>query len=103
MIPYSEIAAELKRRGVKKAALQFPEGLKRFAPELVSVLRKEGITSIISGDPCWGACDLSLDAASDADILVHIGHTPVTDEKMSSTSPTAKISTAPFLKKPLQC
>ena len=81
MIPYSEIAAELKRRGVKKAALQFPEGLKRFAPELVSVLRKEGITSIISGDPCWGACDLSLDAASDADILVHIGHTPVTDEK----------------------
>lgn len=81
MIPYSEIAAELKRRGVKKAALQLPEGLKRFAPELVSVLRKEGITSIISGDPCWGACDLSLDAASDADILLHIGHTPVTDEK----------------------
>lgn len=81
MIPYTEIVDELKRRGVTRAALQVPEGLKRYVPELVAVLKKEGISSIVSGDPCWGACDLATDAAAGCDILVHIGHTPVTPEK----------------------
>ncbi|HJJ36101.1 MAG TPA: diphthamide biosynthesis enzyme Dph2 [Methanocorpusculum sp.] len=81
MIPYTEIVDELKRRGVSRAALQVPEGLKRFVPELVSVLKKEGISAIVSGDPCWGACDLATDAAAGCDILVHIGHTPVTPEQ----------------------
>lgn len=81
MIPYLEILDELKQRHVKKVALQVPEGLKREIPELVQILRKEGISSVISGDPCWGACDLSHDAAEGCDILVHIGHTPVTQEQ----------------------
>ncbi len=81
MIPYTEIIDGLKRRNVRKAAVQVPEGLKRYVPELVSILKKEGISTVISGDPCWGACDLSLDAADGCDILVHIGHTSVTPEK----------------------
>ena len=37
---------------------------------------------IVSGDPCYGACDLALDtlACGDADALVHFGHAPV-DER----------------------
>ena len=81
MIPYSEIADELKKRGIQKTAVQLPEGLKRFAPALCRVLKENGISCIISGDPCWGACDLSLDAAAEAGFLVHIGHTPVTEEE----------------------
>ncbi|HJJ84142.1 MAG TPA: diphthamide synthesis protein, partial [Methanocorpusculum sp.] len=81
MIPADEILSELKNRGVKKAAVQLPEGLKRHAPKLCSLLSKNGIEVIISGDPCWGACDLALDAAEDAEVLVHVGHTPVSPEE----------------------
>ena len=36
---------------------------------------------IISGDPCYGACDLALDTVTEgkADVLVHFGHAPVDD------------------------
>ena len=81
MIPADEILSELTSRGVKKAAIQLPEGLKRHAPKLCSLLSKNGIETIISGDPCWGACDLALDAAEDAEVLVHVGHTPVSTEE----------------------
>jgi len=81
VIPYTEILNEIQKRGCKKVAIQLPEGLKRFAPEISVTLRKNGIESIISGDPCWGACDLSLDAAEGTDCLIHIGHTPVTPQE----------------------
>jgi len=81
VIPYTEILSEIKKRNCKKVAIQLPEGLKRFAPELTAELRKNGIEVIVSGDPCWGACDLALDAAEDADCLIHLGHTPVTPQK----------------------
>ena len=81
MIPYTQILEELQKRNCRKAAIQLPEGLKRFAPEISATLKKEGIETIIAGDPCWGACDLALDAKGDADCLVHIGHTPVTKEE----------------------
>ncbi len=35
---------------------------------------------IISGDPCYGACDLALDTLALADVLVHFGHLPVDDQ-----------------------
>lgn len=74
------ILAVLKERGVRKIALQFPEGLKRKAPEISCALKKEGYDVVISGDPCWGACDLDLELLENSDILVHIGHAPV-DER----------------------
>ncbi|HJJ54512.1 MAG TPA: diphthamide biosynthesis enzyme Dph2 [Methanocorpusculum sp.] len=80
MMPTTEIVDELKRWNVTRVALQVPEGLKRSVPDLVFALKKEGIAAIVSGDPCWGACDLATDAAAGCDILVHIGHTPVTPE-----------------------
>lgn len=73
----SELAEELKRRGARRVALQFPEGLKRKAAGYAAALREAGFDVIVSGDPCYGACDLALDTLHHADVLVHVGHTPV--------------------------
>lgn len=73
----SDLVRQLKDRGAKTVALQFPAGLKRKAAEYADTLRGEGFGVIISGDPCYGACDLALDTLDFADVLVHIGHVPV--------------------------
>lgn len=52
---------------------------KRILPGLATSLREEGFEVIISGDPCYGACDADLHARDNAEVLVHIGHTPVDD------------------------
>lgn len=58
-------------------ALQFPAGLKRRAAEIAGALRAAGFGVIVSGDPCYGACDLALETLDHADVLVHLGHAPV--------------------------
>ena len=73
----SDIITTLKKRGAKKVALQFPEGLKRRAAGIAAGLEAAGFDVIISGDPCYGACDLALDTLAGADVLVHFGHAPV--------------------------
>lgn len=73
----SDLIEELKDRGAKTVALQFPAGLKRKAAEYSNALQEAGFSVIISGDPCYGACDLALDTLDHADVLVHFGHTPV--------------------------
>lgn len=80
MIPVSDLITRLHQRDAQIIALQAPEGLKRKLPNLAEDLRKAGFSVIISGDPCYGACDLSLDLLHFADILVHIGHAPVDDQ-----------------------
>jgi 2-(3-amino-3-carboxypropyl)histidine synthase len=73
----SDLVRQLRERGAGKVALQFPAGLKRRAAEYAGALREEGFDVIISGDPCYGACDLALGTLDYADVLVHIGHAPV--------------------------
>ncbi len=75
----SELLPELKKRGARRVALQFPEGLKRKAAGYAAALREAGFDVVVSGNPCYGACDLALDTLEDADVLVHVGHTPVDD------------------------
>lgn len=76
----SELIGILRKRGAKTVALQFPEGLKRKAGAYARELREAGFSIIISGDPCYGACDLALDTLAVADVLVHFGHAPVNDQ-----------------------
>ena len=73
----SDLIGKLKKRGAKTVALQFPEGLKRQSAGISSSLKEAGFSVIISGDPCYGACDLALDMLEYADVLVHFGHAPV--------------------------
>ncbi|KAF1073495.1 diphthamide biosynthesis enzyme Dph2 [Methanogenium sp. MK-MG] len=75
----SETWERLRSSGARTVALQFPEGLKRWAPETAAALKEAGYAVIISGDPCYGACDLATDALALADILIHFGHAPVED------------------------
>jgi len=73
----SDIITRLRERGAVSVALQFPAGLKRKAAEIADALSDKGFSVIVSGDPCYGACDLSLDLLDYADVLVHFGHTPL--------------------------
>jgi 2-(3-amino-3-carboxypropyl)histidine synthase len=73
----SDLVRRLRERGAQSVALQFPAGLKRRAAEYTAALRSAGFDVIVSGDPCYGACDLALDTLASADVLVHVGHAPV--------------------------
>ena len=73
----SELIEQLKRKGAKRVVLQFPEGLKRQSATVAAALKDAGFEVILSGDPCYGACDLALDTLTYADVLVHFGHAPV--------------------------
>jgi 2-(3-amino-3-carboxypropyl)histidine synthase len=79
----------LKERGVRRVALQFPEGLKRRAPRIAAELAAGGFEVVISGDPCYGACDLALDTLTFADVLVHFGHAPVDEHPEVIFEPVA--------------
>ena len=79
----AKIIEEIRRRGSKRILLQMPEGLKPIGFKLGKLLEKEvGVEVFVSGDPCYGACDLALDpkAHVHADLLVHIGHAEIPGE-----------------------
>lgn len=76
----SDLIDRLKKRGAQKVALQFPEGLKRHSAEVVAALKDAGFDVMVSGDPCYGACDLALETLRCADVLVHFGHAPVDEQ-----------------------
>ena len=72
-----KLVAEIMGRGARRILLQLQDGLKAEGPGLANLVRaKTGAEVFVSATPAWGACDLSLDAASrlKADLLVHYGH-----------------------------
>ena len=84
-----KILHEIKRLGLKRVLLQFPEGLKPLGFELAQLIEQQTDAEVfLSGDPCYGACDLSLSPARllGTDLLIHIGHAEIpgefTDEKV---------------------
>ncbi len=68
---------EIKKHRAKRVLLQLPNGLKPEGPRLAAAIERTGATAIISGDPCYGACDIALSEAQDLDVdlIVHYGHT----------------------------
>jgi len=65
----------IKDRNCKTVGLQFPEGLKRRAPGIAGdIEEKTGAHVIISGNPCFGACDIDTILAGRVDALFHFGH-----------------------------
>jgi len=56
--------------------LQFPEGLKRYGPHVAKRIKQHtDVAVLLSGDPCYGACDLDCDG--EVDLLVHFGHAEI--------------------------
>jgi 2-(3-amino-3-carboxypropyl)histidine synthase len=74
-------AFEIIRRSCAcRVGLQVPEGLKRAAPNIAKQIKeKTGAEAIISGDPCYGACDIDLALCQEADIMLHLGHAELRD------------------------
>lgn len=71
----------IRRSGAYRVGLQVPEGLKRAAPSIAKQIReKTGAEVIISGDPCYGACDIDMTLCQEVDILLHLGHAQLGDE-----------------------
>ena len=74
------VAEEILKKNAKRVLLQFPEGLReqtlRVVRELSSRVEAE---FFVSGDPCYGACDLPLWQANSlcVDLVVHYGHSPM--------------------------
>lgn len=71
------VAGEIRARGARKVLLQLPDGLRPMAFEIAEGLRREtGAEMLLSGDSCYGACDIASRQAEaiGADLIVHYGH-----------------------------
>lgn len=65
----------IKDKNCKTVGLQFPEGLKRQSINIArKIEEKTGACVIISGNPCFGACDIDILLAGKVDTLFHFGH-----------------------------
>ena len=73
-----KVIARIKAVDARNVGLQFPEGLKMQAVAIAREIEdKTDATVIISGDPCFGACDVSdRKMKGIVDFIVHYGHTP---------------------------
>jgi 2-(3-amino-3-carboxypropyl)histidine synthase len=76
MLETSSVLTKLKRLKAKKVFIQVPEGLKMMVLDFSKSLEKSGLTTYISVDPCFGACDLKDREAKalGCDAFLHIGH-----------------------------
>ncbi len=72
-IPYEEL------KNARKVGVQLPDGLKRYAIEIVDELERRGYEVILSGESCYGACDVDVNLLNEVDVLLHFAHTPLLD------------------------
>jgi 2-(3-amino-3-carboxypropyl)histidine synthase len=92
-------------RDAEKVGLQFPEGLKRRGPQVADDLREllpEGVTVMISGQPCYGACDLDTYLMRRTDVFVHFGHSPMKEsEKIIYVPLFSNVEVTPIMEESL--
>jgi 2-(3-amino-3-carboxypropyl)histidine synthase len=79
----TRIIDEIRKRGLRRILLQMPEGLKPVGFGLAKRIEKDAEVEVfVSGDPCYGACDLALNSKRqvEADLLIHLGHAEIPGE-----------------------
>ncbi len=71
-----EVLKKIREIGAETVGLQFPEGLKIHAVNVAERIENEtDAVVLISGDPCYGACDVSdTHMEGLVDLIVHFGH-----------------------------
>jgi 2-(3-amino-3-carboxypropyl)histidine synthase len=77
------VTTEIKTRNAKKILLQLPDGLRPYASRLVNLFEEStGARFILSGDSCYGACDIAYNQAKQlsVDLIVHYGHSPMIEK-----------------------
>ncbi|MCX6678569.1 MAG: diphthamide biosynthesis enzyme Dph2 [Methanothrix sp.] len=68
----------IQKSGARRVGLQAPEGLKRALLALArQIEEKTGAEVIISGDPCFGACDVDMELCREVDLMLHLGHAQI--------------------------
>lgn len=74
-----KVIRKINKKDARNVGLQFPEGLKMQAVKIAREIESQtDATVIISGDPCFGACDVSdYKMKGSVDLIVHYGHTPL--------------------------
>ena len=74
-----KVIRKINSKDVKSVGLQFPEGLKIEAVKIAQKIESEtDAIVIISGDPCFGACDVSdWKMKGSVDLIIHYAHTPL--------------------------
>ncbi len=75
MIP-EKILEKLEKKN-KPVLIQLPEGLKPKSLQISEELRAKGIKTIVSGDPCYGACDLKTRQGY---VTLHVGHSKILED-----------------------
>lgn len=81
-------ADEIKRHGAARVLIQLPDGLRPRALALAEELENmTGAEMFISGDSCYGACDLATRQAEilGADLIIHYGHSRMEAEQSVPT------------------
>ncbi len=71
---------EINKKNLKFVGIQIPEGLKIHAFKIIDYLEENTHANfVISGDPCYGACDLVDEKLKNlgVELLIHIGHTKI--------------------------
>jgi len=96
----------ITKLGAKRVLIQLPEGLKPEAPYIAKAIEKLGVQSLISADPCYGACDLAITDAENlgVDLIVHYGHSKIVKYERVPTlyvEARATISVNPAVEKAL--
>jgi 2-(3-amino-3-carboxypropyl)histidine synthase len=99
------IVDAVAEREAETVGLQFPEGLKRRAPAVADDLRAlipDDVTVLISGQPCYGACDLDTFMMRRTDVFVHFGHSPMKEsEKIIYVPLFSNVDVEPILEESL--
>jgi len=78
------IETAIEERDAETVGLQFPEGLKRRGPAVADDIRglvDDDVTIMLSGQPCYGACDLDTFLMKRSDVFVHFGHSPMKESE----------------------
>lgn len=69
----------IRKHGARKVLLQFPDGIKPHAIEMVRKVRSECDVDevLVWQGSNYGACDLPVEARNvGVDLIIHFGHTP---------------------------
>ncbi len=87
-IPIKAIIQSIENEEIKLVAIQLPEGIKRYGKEIIKKLEKKTDKEfILSGYPCYGACDLKDIELKriGVDKIIHLGHFEIPFNKSIET------------------
>lgn len=69
------VVSQIKKSKAKLVLLQFPDGLKPYATEIVDYLEKKTSAEfLIWLESCYGACDVPTGLPKEIDLVVQFGH-----------------------------